>query len=251
MVLIYFNTAEWTEASWREPKCPSFETAAKGDSNPGSLDCESGVLPLSYHLVHTIHRRDMTWQVTFRFSITQNRIDQIFEATSTFVSDLINQNQLMWHKLLALWICVKINGILEAGRVSWLSEAGIIVFIDVLDDNDTLQYHNKVEWAVRTKVETRASDFIDNFPVWCIQCNYFSEIMFIIVRCYYSIARIKIDRWSVSAIGLYRENAIAIQKESGDSNVKCSTSQCELRSTFPNLRVTNVIRIVTYYTLPP
>ena len=31
----------------------------------------------------------------------------------------------------------------------------------------------------------------------------------------------------------------------------CSTSQCELRSTFPNLRVTNVIRIVTYYTLPP
>ena len=30
----------------------------------------------------------------------------------------------------------------------------------------------------------------------------------------------------------------------------CSTSQCELRSTFPNLRVTNVIHIVTYYTLP-
>ena len=33
--------------------------------------------------------------------------------------------------------------------------------------------------------------------------------------------------------------------------VMCSTSQCELRSTFPNLRVTNVIRIVTFYTLPP
>ena len=35
----------------------------------------------------------------------------------------------------------------------------------------------------------------------------------------------------------------------------CSTSQCELRSTFPNLRVNsgmlNVIRIVAYYTLPP
>ena len=29
-------------------KCPIFETVAKGDSNPGSLDCESGVLPLSY-----------------------------------------------------------------------------------------------------------------------------------------------------------------------------------------------------------
>ena len=33
--------------------------------------------------------------------------------------------------------------------------------------------------------------------------------------------------------------------------VICSTSQCELLSTFPNLRVTNVIRIVTFYTLPP
>ena len=33
---------------WREEKCPIFETVAKGDSNPGSLDCESGILPLSY-----------------------------------------------------------------------------------------------------------------------------------------------------------------------------------------------------------
>ena len=53
-------------------------------------------------------------------------------------------------------------------------------------------------------------------------------------------------------IGLHREYAIAIQDEVGDSNgAMCSTSQCELRSTFPNLRVTNVIRIVTFYTLPP
>ena len=33
---------------WRERKCPIFETVAKGDSNPGSLDCESGILPPSY-----------------------------------------------------------------------------------------------------------------------------------------------------------------------------------------------------------
>ena len=33
---------------WRERKCPIFETVAKGDSNPGSLDCESIILPLSY-----------------------------------------------------------------------------------------------------------------------------------------------------------------------------------------------------------
>ena len=33
---------------WREGKCPIFQTVAKGDSNPGSHDCESGILPLSY-----------------------------------------------------------------------------------------------------------------------------------------------------------------------------------------------------------
>ena len=33
---------------WRERKFPIFETVTKGDSNPGSLDCESGILPLSY-----------------------------------------------------------------------------------------------------------------------------------------------------------------------------------------------------------
>ena len=57
---------------------------------------------------------------------------------------------------------------------------------------------------------------------------------------------------ATTIIGLYREIAIAIQKESDDSNlmgVMCSTSQCEFRSTFPNLRVTNVIRIVRFYTL--
>ncbi len=32
----------------RERTCPFFETVAKGDSNPGSLDCESGILPLSF-----------------------------------------------------------------------------------------------------------------------------------------------------------------------------------------------------------
>ena len=32
---------------WREGKCPIFQTVAKGDSNSGSLDCESGVLPLA------------------------------------------------------------------------------------------------------------------------------------------------------------------------------------------------------------
>ena len=39
--------------------------------------------------------------------------------------------------------------------------------------------------------------------------------------------------------------------KTGFTRVMCSTLQCELRSTFPNLRVTNVIRLVTYYTLAP
>ena len=33
---------------WREGKCPIFQTVPKGDSNPGSHDCEYCILPLSY-----------------------------------------------------------------------------------------------------------------------------------------------------------------------------------------------------------
>ena len=47
------------ERQWRERKCPIFETVAKGDSNPGSLDCESGILSLSYRAPRprTIHSK--------------------------------------------------------------------------------------------------------------------------------------------------------------------------------------------------
>ena len=40
------------ERQWRERKCSIFETAANGDSNPGSLDWESVNLPLSYRSPH-------------------------------------------------------------------------------------------------------------------------------------------------------------------------------------------------------
>ena len=43
-----FIQASQLGRQWRERKCPIFETVEKGDSNPGSLDGESGVLPLSY-----------------------------------------------------------------------------------------------------------------------------------------------------------------------------------------------------------
>ena len=40
--------------------------SSKGDSNPGSLDCESGILPLSYRTPHQVPRskitNDGTWQ---------------------------------------------------------------------------------------------------------------------------------------------------------------------------------------------
>ena len=53
--------------------------------------------------------------------------------------------------------------------------------------------------------------------------------------------------------GLYRENAIAIESEAKSpfgGMVMCTTSQCKWRCPFRNFRVTNVICIVTYYTLP-
>ena len=40
------------ECQWRERKYPIFETVAKGDSNLGSLDCESGIQPLSYRAAY-------------------------------------------------------------------------------------------------------------------------------------------------------------------------------------------------------
>ena len=41
---------------WRERKCPIFETVTKRDSNPCSLDCESGILPLSYRAPYKLFR---------------------------------------------------------------------------------------------------------------------------------------------------------------------------------------------------
>ena len=58
------------------------------------------------------------------------------------------------------------------------------------------------------------------------------------------------------AIGLYRDVWIAAIASSRTSlatltGVMCNASQCELRSLRVNSGMLNVIRIVTYYTLPP
>ena len=57
-------------------------------------------------------------------------------------------------------------------------------------------------------------------------------------------------------IGVYRDVWIAVIASSRTrlatlSRVMCNTSQCELRSLRVNSGMLNVIRIVTYYTLPP
>ena len=48
---------------WRERKCPIFDTVAKQDSNPGSLDCKSGILPLSYRAPHPKIKRSRELRV--------------------------------------------------------------------------------------------------------------------------------------------------------------------------------------------
>ena len=47
---------------WREGKCPIFQTVPKGDSNPGSHDCESGILPLSNRAPHRPNRIKRVYQ---------------------------------------------------------------------------------------------------------------------------------------------------------------------------------------------
>ena len=50
-------TAESTGASMERTNMPTLRNGNKGDSNPGALDCESGILPLSYRdpRIVTIH----------------------------------------------------------------------------------------------------------------------------------------------------------------------------------------------------
>ena len=72
-----------------------------------------------------------------------------------------------------------------------------------------------------------------------------------IVETLYTLART-----DVSTIGLYRDVWIAAIASSRTrlatlSGAMCKMSQCELRSLRVNSGMFNVIRIVTYYTLPP
>ena len=64
------------------------------------------------------------------------------------------------------------------------------------------------------------------------------------------------DDVNTHGIGLYRDVWIAAIASSRTrlatlTGAMCKTSQCELRSLHVNSGMLNVIRIVTYYTLPP
>ena len=79
-VLIY--TAESTGASMERTKMPNVRNGSKGDSNPDSLDCESGILPLSYHCIRanlgdrrTRHILSETYYYVLKDSVTESLIE--------------------------------------------------------------------------------------------------------------------------------------------------------------------------------
>ena len=72
----------------------------------------------------------------------------------------------------------------------------------------------------------------------------------------HGLSRLKVRCSTAYRIGLYRDVWIAAIASSRTrlatlTGAMCKTSQCELRSLRVNSGMLNVIRIVTYYTLPP
>ena len=67
-----------------ERKCPIFGTVAEGDSNPGSLDFEYGILPLSYRAPakrinrdRNIYRAPNPQSYYFSYDIPTQRCDPV------------------------------------------------------------------------------------------------------------------------------------------------------------------------------
>ena len=90
------------ERQWRERKCPIFDTVAKGDLNPGSLYCESGILPLSYRTLHT--RIILAWKILREMNIIFYKL--IIFSTINLSNYFIRQH------LFNLHIIIKINSLL-------------------------------------------------------------------------------------------------------------------------------------------
>ena len=83
---------------WRERKCPIFDTVAKQDSNPGSLDCESGILPLSYRAPYRqlVHSSTCLWACPEcnHFNFSNSFFDDTEILTSNQFDPLDNVNRI-------------------------------------------------------------------------------------------------------------------------------------------------------------
>ena len=55
-------TVESTGATMERTNMSNLRNGNKGDSNPGSLDCESGILPLSYRAPHVAENDTLFWR---------------------------------------------------------------------------------------------------------------------------------------------------------------------------------------------
>ena len=105
---------------WRERKCPIFHTVTKQDSNPGSLDCEFGILPLNYRAPHAndsssarnssrcpseLHGNipcvEMHWHVLGRIVRTPNYGTRDMRKTMT------ENQRMVW--VLSMPVCTSIN----------------------------------------------------------------------------------------------------------------------------------------------
>ena len=95
---------------WRERKCPIFETVAKGDSNPGSLDCESGILPLSYRAplnAYAGHKIPVCGQINV--SVSYQEQSGVFplvvvdnDGPPLLDRNWLNKISLNWHEIFAV-----------------------------------------------------------------------------------------------------------------------------------------------------
>ena len=75
---------------WRERKGPIFETVAKGDSNPGSLDCETGILPLSYR---TAQKR---WKQVLNLQAMQHTTSHMLSESTQEARHKIQERVGVW-----------------------------------------------------------------------------------------------------------------------------------------------------------
>ena len=89
-------------------KMPIFATVAKSDSNPGSLDCESGILPLSYRAPHWLIIN--LWFFGFTSVIPITRQLFIFTRSLNSINSFIRLSALVYIQF--NWLCAYLTCVL-------------------------------------------------------------------------------------------------------------------------------------------